>query len=76
MERTTTVEVFARDEETFYLVVEPSSAVKGLTYHLQAQQEYVRLLANPTIGDVGVNLMNGRSLEEVLGSHIHISGRY
>lgn len=75
MERSAVVEVFERDETTFYLTVEPSTAVNGLRQHLENQDHDVKLV-DATVGNIGVNLVNGRSLEEVLGSQVHISNRY
>lgn len=75
MERSAIVEVFARDETTFYLAVEPSTAVNGLRQHLKSQDHDVQLV-DPTVGDIGVSLINGGSLEAVLGAQVHITNRY
>ena len=75
MERSAVVEVFERNETTFYLTVEPSTAVSGLKQHLKSQDHDVKLV-DPTVGNIGISLINGRSLEDVLGAHVHITNRY
>lgn len=61
------VEVFKRAEEkSFCLAVEPRSAVEGLKRHLAAQSEEVEVSVSAVAGDLNVNLINGKSIEDVL----------
>jgi hypothetical protein len=61
-----TVEVFERENKKFHLIVEPRTAVLGLRRHLAAQTEEVAIFEPVAAGDIGVNLLNGKSIYEVL----------
>ena len=76
MEQAAIVDVFERgDKKRFYLTVEPRVAIEGVKRHLAAQQEEVELF-DPIAGDVGVNLLNGKSIEDVLKGAARIANTY
>ncbi len=70
------VEIFSRDERRFQLVVEPPSAIEALKNHLRAQRDEVILYEPLAVGDIGVQLINGKAIEEVLGDRVMVSGEY
>lgn len=60
------VEVFSGADDSYCLVVEPRSAIEGVRRHLAAQSEGVEIVASSVVGDIGVNLSNGQSIEAIL----------
>lgn len=66
MEQTASVDVFERDEKNLYLVVQPPTSIKSVENHLAAQADEVRVFAPQTAGDLGVELLNGKTIEDVL----------
>ncbi len=60
------VEVFSGAEDSYCLVVEPRSAIEGVRRHLAAKSEVVEVASSSVVGDIGVNLSNGKSIEAVL----------
>lgn len=77
MERFATVEVFERANECeFILVAEPAAAVEGLKQHLAAQKDEVSIFEPIGAGNIGVNLLNGKNLDEVLKGAAYIRETY
>lgn len=60
------VEVYSGADDSYCLVVEPRSAIEGLRRHLLAQSEDVEVAGSSVVGDIGVHLMNGKSIDTVL----------
>jgi hypothetical protein len=75
VEGSATVEVFKRDDTTFDLVIEPEMAGTALRERIKGQPEEVAIIEE-VVGNLGVRLTNGKSLEDVLGPTTHITGRY
>ncbi len=76
MERAAIVDVFERDEKNFYLVVEPPTKIGEVESHLAKQSEEVRLFSPRTAGDLGVELLNGKTIEDVLRGAARVANTY
>lgn len=76
MLQTAFVDVFERDENNYYLVVEPPTKITELTNHLALQNEEVRVFVPQTAGDLGIELLNGKTVEDVLRGAARIVNTY
>jgi hypothetical protein len=76
VERAAIVDVFERDENNFYLVVEPPTKIGEVKRHLARQSEEVRLFNPRTAGDLGVELLNGKTIEDVLLGAARVMNTY
>lgn len=76
MEQRIAVAIYTHDEKRFQLVVEPPTAIESLRNYLKAQTDEVVLYEPLALGDIGVRLINGKSIEEVLGARVIVTGEY
>jgi hypothetical protein len=76
VEQAAVVDVFERDEKNFYLVIEPPTKINEVESHLAAQHEEVRLFSAWTAGDLGVELLNGKTIEDVLRGAARVANTY
>ena len=65
MEPRATVELFEFGNK-YHITVEPRMAVAGIRRHLAAQHDELELFEPQSVGDLGVTLLNGKTIYNVL----------
>lgn len=76
MERAAFVDVFERDENNYYLVVEPPTKIAEVEDYLALQSDEVRVFVPMAAGDLGIELLNGKTVEDVLRGVARVVNTY
>jgi hypothetical protein len=61
------IEVFDRGEKNYCLAIEPGKLVGAVHDHLKQYPEEVAVRPAEVVGDLSVELLNGKTLEQVIG---------